>query len=562
MYYVRRALKKFVDEQMRPGDLVAIMRTSAGMGAFQQFTSDKRLLHRAIEGIKWNPRGRAGIGAFAAIEADPLAEAREQSPDGGLDEEQERKREREREQRERERDLRREADEFREDIFTVGTLGALHFIVRALKELPGRKSVIMFSDGFEIYRRDGTGYRVREQLRRLADLAGRSSVVINTVDARGLQTLGLTAEDNVTGVGARQVAAAISERGSKLFNTQAGLSYLAEETGGLFVRNNNDLPGAVRRTLEAQKSYYLVGFRPDDSLFDQERGRVRFNEVEVKVLRAGLRTRTRGGFYGFTEDEARPVPRTRREQMAAALFSPFAAGAVPLRLTSLFESASAKENSVASLLHIDVSGFRFEEEADGWKKAVLDVVALTFGENGQVLDEVNRTETVRARGEAFDHLMRSGLVYTLRAPVRKPGAYQLRVVVRDAASEKVGSASQFIEVPDLKKERLALSGLVLSAPQDAGAETGVPAAGAKAPASAAGEDAKFMSGPAVRRFRRGAEFEYYFAIYNAKTDRATGRPRLTTQTRLFRDGRPVFTGGVTPYDAAGQTDVRRLPAAS
>ena len=45
---VRRALKKFVDEQMQPGDLVAIMRTSAGVGALQQFTTDKQLLYRAI----------------------------------------------------------------------------------------------------------------------------------------------------------------------------------------------------------------------------------------------------------------------------------------------------------------------------------------------------------------------------------------------------------------------------------------------------------------------------------------------------------------------------------
>src|SRR4051812_1573660 len=38
----RRALRKFVDEQMQEGDLVAIIRTGAGIGALQQFTSDKR----------------------------------------------------------------------------------------------------------------------------------------------------------------------------------------------------------------------------------------------------------------------------------------------------------------------------------------------------------------------------------------------------------------------------------------------------------------------------------------------------------------------------------------
>ena len=53
--FIRDALKKYVDRQMQPGDLVAIIRTSAGMGALQQFTSDKRQLHAAIERVRWYP---------------------------------------------------------------------------------------------------------------------------------------------------------------------------------------------------------------------------------------------------------------------------------------------------------------------------------------------------------------------------------------------------------------------------------------------------------------------------------------------------------------------------
>src|SRR6185436_9355797 len=66
-HFVRRALKQFVDQQMQAGDLVAIIRTSGGMGALQQFTSDRRQLYAAIEHIKWNPGGRSQVGAFAPI---------------------------------------------------------------------------------------------------------------------------------------------------------------------------------------------------------------------------------------------------------------------------------------------------------------------------------------------------------------------------------------------------------------------------------------------------------------------------------------------------------------
>ena len=58
--HVRRALKKFVDEQMQDGDVVAIIRTGAGIGALQQFTNDKRQLYAAIERVRWNATGAGG----------------------------------------------------------------------------------------------------------------------------------------------------------------------------------------------------------------------------------------------------------------------------------------------------------------------------------------------------------------------------------------------------------------------------------------------------------------------------------------------------------------------
>src|SRR5258708_3406060 len=67
IYFVRRALKKFVDEQMQAGDLVAIVRTSGGVGALQQFTADKRQLYAAIDQVKWFSGGRSGINAFAPL---------------------------------------------------------------------------------------------------------------------------------------------------------------------------------------------------------------------------------------------------------------------------------------------------------------------------------------------------------------------------------------------------------------------------------------------------------------------------------------------------------------
>src|SRR5258706_234549 len=64
---LRSTLKKYVDTQMQPGDLVAVIRTGAGMGSLQQFTSDKRLLYAAIDQVKYNALGRVGASSFTPL---------------------------------------------------------------------------------------------------------------------------------------------------------------------------------------------------------------------------------------------------------------------------------------------------------------------------------------------------------------------------------------------------------------------------------------------------------------------------------------------------------------
>ncbi|HEX7315801.1 MAG TPA: VWA domain-containing protein [Pyrinomonadaceae bacterium] len=547
---VRRALKKFVDEQMQPGDLVAVMRTSAGVGALQQFTTDKQLLYRAIERVRWNPQGRAGISTFAPLEYEPekLTGAKAGKGGGEGEEDEEEK-------------SGSALDEFREGVFTVGTLGALNFIVRGMKELPGRKSVVVFSGGFKIYQDpakpdDHRGSaRILENLRRLTDQANRASVVIYTMDARGLATTNINAADAYTPTPGRAPDfSPVTDRNQEVFRNQEGLAYLAEQTGGIFIKNTNDLVGGMERILDDQKGYYLIGFRPSEDVFQPAQGRTRFNKFEVKLKRSGLSVRTRAGFYGFTEETKPAAPRTRNEQMLAALTSPLASGELTLRLTSLFSSLAEKTAVVDSLMHIDASQFKLTDEADGWKKAVIDVVAVTFGENGQVVDEINRTETVRARGEGLRMMIADGLVYMMKVPIRKPGSYQLRVAVRDSQTDKVGAASQFIEVPDLGKNRLALSGVVISSAADE------PAPGAAATQQVTERDP--LREATVRRFRQGTQVDFVYHIYNAKLDRATGQPRLVTQARLFRDGQPVFTGQPAPFDPGPRKDVTRVKAGS
>ncbi|MDT4899023.1 MAG: hypothetical protein QOH25_4100 [Acidobacteriota bacterium] len=569
--FVRQALKKFVDQQLQPGDLVAIIRTAGGIGALQQFTSDKRQLYAAIERVRWNPQSRGGVGAFAPIRPDPLAEAREQVREktGATSGENDRERERER-ARDPDRNVNDDLDQFREELFAVGTLGALNYVVRGMRELPGRKSILLMSDGIKIFNRDdpSRSTRVIDSLRRLTDLANRASVVIYTMDARGLQTLGLSAADDTSGLDLEQLETEMENRRSDFFESQNGLNYLARQTGGFPIRNTNDLSAGIKRVLEDQKGYYLIGYRPEESTFDQKTGRRHFHKITLKLKRPGLNHRTRTGFYGVTDEEAAPQRSTRSEQLAGALASPFGSGGVKLRLTSVYGNDPKGGGFVRSLLHIEARDLTFTDEPDGWHKAIIDVLAVTFGDNGTIVDQLSRTETIRARAEAYTRALEKGFVFIVTVPIKKPGAYQLRAALRDAASERVGSASQFIEVPNLSKNRLTLSGIILSG-IDPSARTAKTVKDPASPAAATPEpqaknteeeilDSDTQAGPAVRRFRRGMIMQYAYVIYNAVADKATGRPQLQTQMRVFRDGKEVFTGQVQQLDTSGQADLKRI----
>jgi VWFA-related protein len=554
---VRDALKKFVDQQVQPGDLVAIIRTGGGIGALQQFTSDKRQLYAAIERVKWRFQGRGGIGAFAPLEG-KAPSAQEGTPLGD---------------NENDKGIVNgtDIDQFREEIFSVGTLGALNYVVRGMRELPGRKSILLMSDGIQIFNKDdpARSTRVLEALRRLTDLANRASVVIYSMDARGLQTLGLNAADDTSGFSADELESKMQDRRDAFFESQNGLNYLSQQTGGFFVRNSNDLGAGIKRVLDDQKGYYLIGYRPDESTFDKTTGRRKFHKFSIKLKRPGLNIRTRSGFYGISNEEAIPQRHTRAEQLIGALTSPFASGGVHLRLTSLFGNDAKAGSFVRSLLHINARDLTFTDEPDNWHKAVIDVFAVTFGDNGTVVDHVDRVQTIRVRGDTYKRALDNGFVFVLTVPVKKPGAYQLRTALRDTTSERIGSATQFIEVPDIKKNRLTLSGIIINGldPSAKRKATDKNTEGAAlAPGTSADKaeeeiaDTDPHAGPAVRTFRRGMILQYDYLIYNAQTDKAAGRPQVQTQMRLFREGKQIFTGRVLPYDAGNQPDTKRLTA--
>jgi VWFA-related protein len=554
--YVRNFLKDFVKDQMRPGDLVAVVRTSAGVGALQQFTSDPRLVGRAIERLHFQPGFRSPTGTFAAS-AEKLKDKPKDSDKEAPENE------------------KGEGAPDRDALFTVGTLGALNYVLRGAAEMPGRKSVVLISQTTRLFKLNGRDADVREYLQRMADLANRASASVYELDASDLtpektsSQLGLVQSvqrapgpaGGAGGIGGRSPSdASVGSNQSptnmslaeslltsrelsgdrSLYQTKTALRYLAKQTGGARVFR-------IERVLEDQRGYYLIGYRPDEKNFDPQKAGQKFHDVTVRVKRPGLRVRHRTGFYASRDVDMAAAPTTREGRLLRALTSPLASGSIGLSLTPLFGNDAQTGSFVRALIHVDARALKFTEEPSGTRKASVEVLAVTLGESGKPLDQADGVETIRVAPADYEKLLATGLRYTLKVPIKSPGAYQLRVAVLDEASQQVGSANELIEVPDLGGGRLALSGLVVS---------GKPGEGT----TAAAPEAELEADPAVRRLRAGMELRYDFHIYNAQLDPATKRPQLQTQVRLFREGQLAYEGKLAPFDTTQQDDLKRLVA--
>ena len=544
--HVKSSLKKFVDEQMQPGDVVAIVRTGSGVGALQQFTTDKRILHAAIARIRWNPRGRGGITLFQVADpsdrgasiAGSQLEAYSGNPDLEISPEAQLHIQTSIASSTASRAL---SNQYNQEIFAVGTLGAVNYVVRGMRDLPGRKAVVLFSDGFALYDFDNgkkkPNPRLMDNFQRLSELANRSSVIIYSIDARGVvNPLMMDAEDNFEDFIAKSspgsgdrisvVEQKAIDRSTQLFESQAGLRALAEQTGGFAVINNNNLGKGIERIMNDQTGYYVLGYQPSSESFDASK--VRFNKLTVKVLRPDVRVRYRTGFFSVSDVDSKPPVKTPRQQIYAALTSPFNASDIDLRLTSLLADDAKTGVFMRSLLYVNGANLKFTEEANGWHKASFDIVAMIFGENGTIVDEVSRTETIKARAETLQELVAKGFVSTITVPIKKPGAYQMRVVMRDMDSGRIGSATQFVEVHNLKKDRLTLSGILLQRLQKPGSV-------ADQKQFQPDEQRDF----ARRRFQLGDNIRFDLSIYNTRAGK-TSQTNLAVQYRILKHGKEIF----------------------
>jgi len=179
------------------------------------------------------------------------------------------------------------------------TTNALLALTAALGTLPGRKTIVFFSDGLSLPE------AVMPRFQRVIEAANAANVGIYTIDAAGLRVhseLQATARE-VRGLG--NAGLTLNEDGSSQSDLRTlernelalrrdphvGLTVLARETGGFLIDQTNDLAGGFRDIDTDRRTYYLLAYVPRNTTFAGE-----WRKIEVKVRRRGVQVRSRGGY--------------------------------------------------------------------------------------------------------------------------------------------------------------------------------------------------------------------------------------------------------------------------
>ena len=173
-------------------------------------------------------------------------------------------------------------------------------LASGLSRMPGLKAIVLLSNGFWIE-------RMEDAVRNAAGLAARAGARIYSVDVRGL--------NRNPGGGDIERAVAQDPFGSSLpLDLQSdGLNSLAVDTGGLMIRNENNVGRALDRIAADSSTYYMLAYRPSDQNFNGQ-----FRKISVRVKRPGVVVRARSGYLATPAAPSLTTPAPAPPSVAAA----------------------------------------------------------------------------------------------------------------------------------------------------------------------------------------------------------------------------------------------------
>jgi VWFA-related protein len=434
----REAARNFVTGAGVSGDRIAVatFSTEAGFHLLTSFTTDMKLVSAAVETLgalkMFQPADPLLLSSIELRQAADVAEARGSPNSTRLAEDL----------RDYGRNVERAANDIQRQ-YVVRTLDAYTEIARVLDRVPGRKQVILLSEGFDakmIHGREslssadardeqrliehGDSWRVDTDnrfgnsqaagdLQYMIEVCRRSDVVLHAIDIQGVR-------------GSSDVQDRSPASNESLF-------LLTHDTGGMVFKNSNSIDEDFRRLLRSQEVVYVLGFEAPSNAPGK------FHELKVKLVNVpAARAVHREGYFETTT--ARND--TERTLAAAEIISQ----QIPvsdLGVRMLATPFPRREGRAQVPVIVEINGPKVLRAARA-NQILSEVFIYAFDDKNDIRDFVHQTvglDVVKLR----DRLQRGVRVYeTLMLP---PGHYSVRTLVRAGSQPLYGYDDATIDVP-------------------------------------------------------------------------------------------------------------------
>ena len=436
--YARQQLIHYLSTYIQPDDLTTLLVFSrTGIKVIHDFTTDTAVLIAALKRQKGRAALTEGVD-MGVIATDPLGA-------GNLDQQQ----------------IQTEADRLnaigehadalaaRYDLeYAIhATIDCMEDIARAYAGIPGRKALIWVTGSFPMMldRPNDPFVSAYQQRRdRMLEDLNSANIAVYPVDARGLVPDNLSASQSIPRSVLRGGGPAMAnmQRSAALTlqDSLATLSDVAERTGGRAYFNSNDLVHAFENASADSSAYYLLGY-----YIKRGEGKPGWRKLTVKVKRPGVQVRARSGYF-FTRDAQLPDEQ-RKQEITAALVSPFESTALPMLIRwtgqSAADQAGKADRVVDFLLYLDPRTITVDE-ADG-NQMSLDFVAVATTPELKNAATISQDFRAHLKPDSLARLRSTGITYhnQLKLPA---GEYSVKFVVRDNLDGRVGSVTAPLKV--------------------------------------------------------------------------------------------------------------------
>ena len=455
-----------------------------------------------------------------------------------------------------EANMERDFEVMERDQQGYSTTNGLFAIVNALRGLPGRKSLVLFSEGIAI------PPAVQRLFEGVIDAANRANVSIYTVDAAGLRAESEQAkirdQVNQTAGGGGGIlgsgAAGDGPLSKALENNEyvlrqdprTGLGELAQSTGGLMFDSTNNLRHAFDRIEEDLRNYYLLGYTPANEKYDGK-----FRTIQVRVKRPGVTVAARKGYFAVRDPGGVAINAWEAAALGA-LEQTKVPNDFPVRAVALQFPERGRPGLIPTVVQFGTAPITFQPAADG-KTYTSDVTVLVRFVDGQ--KQVARTvsQHYEINGPVAEiQRANQGEVIFYREPELPPGVYTMETVVHDAFSGKASARFSTVEVTKSSEGSLRMSSLILVSRAEK-----VPEGSRRADNPLGVNDVLLQPNLGDPVSKASKEVTFYFAIYPAP-----GKAALESRIELLRNGQliarvPMAPGAVDSYGRTQQ--LGRLP---